>query len=212
MKQFITFLFIGSSILFFSCKSDSSVIRYEAVNEELVLLNDLEQLHQSDDPVSQHVDSILNGQIAVEFISTGQKAFDLNGDLKADLGFEIMDLNACNQARLPTNFDSLAAAVIPYNVQILDNSTYGYADALIDGELISDNSKWSSTHCILGTFGDAGQFKGSGNRFLGFRFVKNQSYQYGWVKLNCSESNDTLKIVEFAYNHMGGSIIAGQTD
>lgn len=208
-KIAISFLLV---IALVSCeqKNINSDIRYEKISDVLVMPKNLETLSQNNDDISQHVDSILTGLIGSEFISTGQKAFDLNGDLVADLGFEIMDLNPYNPRGLPLAFDSLAAAVIPYNVQILDNSTYGYADALSVGELISDNSKWSSTHCILGTFGDVGQFKGQGDKYVGFRLVDSTSYQYGWIKVNCSEQNDTLNILEYAFNQNGGPIMAGQ--
>ncbi|MDZ7743917.1 MAG: hypothetical protein U5Q03_19830 [Bacteroidota bacterium] len=95
-----------------------------------MLIRDVQTLQGSDDEISNHIDSILNGQINAEFISTGHKDFDLDADNNYDIGFEIIDLNKYNPNGLPESFDSLAARVIPKSIEILDNSTYGYPDAL----------------------------------------------------------------------------------
>lgn len=175
-------------------------IVYQAVNKEFVLIRDVHTLTRSSDEVSNHVDSILSGLIQAEFISTGQKAFDLFADGIDDIGFEIIDLNEFNPNRLPVSFDTLAARVIPLTLQILDNSTFGYPDALVDDHLINASGNWTGKHGVLGTFMNAGQFQGQGERFLGIRFPKDSQYQYGWLRVYCSQHNDTLRIVDFAYN------------
>ncbi len=139
--------------------------------------------------------------------------FDLDADLISDIGFEIIDLNKFNPNGLPQSFDSLAARVVPKSVEVLDNSTYGYSDALDVNENISENGNWSVKSCVLGTFMDAGQFQGKGEKYLGIRFLRENKYKYGWIKIYCSQHNDTLRIIDYAYNDIFDSHIkAGQKD
>jgi hypothetical protein len=220
MKDLIKILlsFIIMILLSISCNKtddDSNLydISYHAINKEYVLIRDVQVLIESDDEISNHVDSILSGLINEEFISTGHKDFDLDADLIADIAFEIIDLNKYNPNRLPNSFDSLAARVVPIITEILDNSTYGYPDALKLNELISGEGNWSDRTSVLGTFLNAGQFQGNGDKYLGIRFSNSEDYNYGWIKLYCSQHNDTLRIIEYAYNNISGSkIYAGQIE
>lgn len=197
-----------------SCKKNKSdEIVYNSVNKEFVLIRDIQTLQDSDDEISNYVDSIISGLIDEEFISTGLKSFDLNNDNIADINFEIIDLNKFNQNNLPDFLDSLAARVQPLSLQILDNSTYGYPDALNINDQISDIGNWSHRIGVLGTFMNAGQFQGNGEKYLGFRFAENTNYNYGWIKIYCSQHNDTLRIIDYAYNKVdGNSINAGQKE
>ncbi len=198
-----------------SCKkaADKPNIIYRSIDKNIVLITDVNALQQSNDEISNHVDSILTGLINAEFISTGQKDFDLDEDLVSDIGFEIIDLNKYNPGGLPESFDSLAARVVPLSVEILDNSTHEYPDALDMGETISENNNWTNKTCVLGTFMNAGQFQGQGEKYLGFRFVKDSDFKYGWIKIYCSQHNDTLRILDFAYNNkLNSQINAGQME
>lgn len=189
----------------------SSTIVYQEVNVEYVLNDDLALLQDRDDEISSHVDSVLSGSIDVEFISTGQRHISLIPNNSFDLAFEIIDLKPFNPNSLPGSFESLAARVIPSTVQILDNSTVGYPDAVMLGKAISKYGKWSDDTGVLGNFSGIGNFQGEGDRFLGFRFSTEKDYKYGWVRIYCSDHNDTLRIVDYAYNSMlGSSIDAGQ--
>lgn len=193
--------------------ADTSGIVYRTVDKEYVLIRDFKTLQKSNDEISNHVDSILTGLINSEFISTGQKDFDLDADIISDIGFEIIDLNKFNPNELPESFDSLAARVIPISVEILDNSTYGYPDALDLEEQISDDGNWSNKKSVLGTFMNAGQFQGQGEKYLGIRFLKDDNFKYGWIKIYCSQHNDTLRIIEYAYNEIiNRKINAGQKE
>lgn len=199
-----------------SCRDKEEVpgngnIVYHVINKEFVVITDVDSLLQSNDDISNHIDSILHGLINSEVISTGQKDFNLDADPASDIGFEIIDLNKFNPQGLPEHFDSLAARVIPISLEILDNSTWGYCDALDSGYVISGNGYWRNAHCVLGTFLNAGNFQGRGEKYLGIRFTGDQKYRYGWIKIYCSQHNDTLKIIEYAYNdHLNGNIYAGQ--
>jgi hypothetical protein len=214
----IFFSLVSISLFLVSCQrtddnSNQYDISYYPVNKEYVLIRDIQLLKESDDEISNHVDSILSGLINEEFISTGQKNFDLDADLTADIAFEIIDLNKYNPNGLPESFDSLAARVLPISTEILDNSTYGYPDALELDDLISGEGKWSDRTSVLGTFLDAGQFKGKGNKYLGIRFLNPEGHNYGWIRLYCSQHNDTLRIIDYAYNNISGcKIYAGQTE
>lgn len=202
-------------LFLYSCDrngSDDKIV-HQTVNKEFVIIQDVNQLQNSNDAVSQHIDSILSGLITTQIISTGVQSFDFNGDKVPEISFEIVDLNQFNGGNLPDYLDSLAARAIPGTVEILDNSTYSYPDALLPDMAINETGNWSSNTCVLGTFMNAGQFQGKGNRFLGFRIKSDEGYQYGWVQLYCSQHNDTLRIIDYAYNDIAGSeILSGQTD
>ena len=217
MKNSIKFMlhFLILIPLIFSCErtGNDDKITYQTVNQEYVIIRDILVLQQSTDEISMHVDSILNGWINTEFISTGLKNFELDGDGTLDIGFEIIDLNKFNPDGLPESFDSLAARVVPMNVEILDNSTYGYPDALDLNRPIFEQGYWSSRTSVLGTFMNAGQFQGAGEKFLGIRFPGEEGHKYGWIRIYCSQHNDTLRIIDYAYNEVEGSrIYAGQRE
>ncbi|HNW71976.1 MAG TPA: hypothetical protein PKK70_03600 [Candidatus Paceibacterota bacterium] len=191
-------------------KTEDDII-YSSVNKEYVLHRDIQTIKSSDDEISNHVDSILSGLINEEFISTGYKTYDLNNDNSRDIGFEIINIQPYNNNDMPDSLDSLAARVQPLGIQILDNSTWGYCDALNRDDKISDAGYWTDKHCVIGTFTDAGQFKGKGEKYLAFRLPNNSDYNYGWIRIYCSEHNDTLRIIDYAYNKTAGnSINAGQ--
>ncbi len=184
-------------------------LSYTVIDKKFILLRNPELIRSSNDAISNHVDSILSGLIDVSFISTGQQKMSLGENLH--IAFEIIDLKPFNPQGLPESFDSLAARVIPLSVEILDNSGYGYPDALNQDDIIDDNGNWSSQTLVLGTFAGAGQFNGQGEKYLAFRFQRNGGYQYGYIRLYCSEHNDTLHIVEYAWNRKKNSRIrAGQ--
>ncbi len=207
-------LFFALTVFVFTgCEKTGSNITYQKINKEFVLIRNVETLLGSNDEISNHVDSIFAGLIIVEFISTGQKDLELNKDGFLDLGFEIIDLNKFNPNGLPESFDSLAARVIPLSADILDNSTYGYPDALNRDDEISVAGNWSHRTSVLGTFLNGGKFQGKGEKYLGVRFPMNNTFKYGWVKLYCSQHNDTLRIIDFAFNNIeNSSILAGQVE
>lgn len=213
-SQIVFTTLFSISILSVGCdKMKKNDITHKTVDKSYVLIRDVETLQSSNDEISLRVDSILQGQIQEEFVSTGSKGMDIDGDGRFDLSFEIIDLMPLNNNNLPEHFDSLAARVISNNVEILDNSTYGYADALDRDDKINDEGHWASRGFVLGTFANAGNFNGKGEKYLGFRINEGGDYQYGWVKLYCSQHNDTLKIVDYAYNKtLNKKILAGQTD
>lgn len=193
-------------------KADSS-FQYGTIDKEYVIISDVASLQNSEDEISMYIDSIFNGLIDVDLVSTGLKSFDLTDDGQADLRFEIINLNKFNVGQLPAYLDSMAARVHPVNLQILDNSTYGYPDALLPNNEITKNGHWSGNVSVLGTFMNAGQFQGKGNCFLGFRIPAGNDFQYGWIRLNCSAGNDTLRIIDYAYNTIAGNpIYAGQKE
>jgi hypothetical protein len=204
------------SIVLISCVNEKekekdldivSSIVYGRLDEDLKMEQETSVLANSENTVSQHIDSIIKGHLNTRIISTGEKKFDLNNDGVFDIGFEIIDLRDFNGKDFPSYFDTLAARVIPYTVEISDNSTYGYCSAFDeDGDIKKDEYWGDRENYVLGTFANAGQFQGEGIKYLGFRF--NES-SYGWLKLTCSSSSNELVFYEYAYNK-NGAIRAGQ--
>jgi hypothetical protein len=118
-------------------------------------------------------------------IGIGETSVDLNDDAVIDFKFEIINLGA----------NGLAARVISDNASLfLDNSTFGYPDALTQADPIAGS--FNSFQGVLGTFNNAGQFKGVGNRYLGVQVFNGSELLMGWILLNCSVLNDTLRIIE----------------
>jgi hypothetical protein len=193
---------------------DKSQIVFHSIGKEYVLIKDVKTLQNSNDEISNYVDSILSGLINSEFVTTGQKNFDLDADDVSDIGFDIIDLNKINENELPVSFDTLAARVFPMKVELLDKTTYGYPDALDFGVEISKNGFWSNKNpSVLGTFLNAGKFQGKGEKYLGIRFLKDDNFKYGWIKIYCSQHNDTLRIIEYGYNDvLNSKIKAGQKE
>ena len=210
MRNGLGIIIIGLSTAFFSCNTEEKKeeeIVSGVLDYQLRLEQDTSVISSNEDDISQRLDSIINGQLNTRIISTGQKNFDLNDDGIYDIGFEIIDLRDFNGRDFPSYFDTLAARVLPYTVQISDNSTYGYCTALDTDSDIKEDEYWSDRESfVLGTIGNAGQFQGEGQKYLAFRFNENS---YGWIKLSCSASSSELILYEYAYNK-NGNIKAGQ--
>ena len=216
MKKF-TFLFLSAVIILTGCKQNdidnSNTILYKSINKEYVLTQDKNELQNKNDEISLYIDSIIDGTIQSNFITTGQRSFDLNGDQNPDISFEILDLRPFNPNGIPDHFDTLAARALPVTVQIRDNSTFGYCDALNTNDTINHEGNWRSQLCVLGTFANAGQFQGQGEKYLAFRFNDSNGFKYGWIRIYCSQHNDTLRIIDYAYNtEVNSNIKAGQTE
>lgn len=195
------------------CRKNKADIVHKTMNSEFVFPRSMEEIEERDDAIANHIDSILNGLINTEIVSTGYLSFDLNGDQKADFSFEIVDLNPLNPQGLPETFDTLAVRVIPHRGAVLDNSTFGYPDALATGVEIGAAGHWRSDGAVLATFGTAGRFKGLASAYLGIRLSSGGEDRYGWVRIGCSADNDTLRILEYAYNDVpNGTIRSGQTE
>lgn len=214
-KNLLPLVFLGLTIT--NCekiKQKPADILYKTVNKQFVLIRDVETLQGSNDVVSNHVDSILKGEINSTLISSGQKNFslaDIANDGPLDIGFEIINLNDFNLNNIPQSFDSLAARVIPINAEVLDNSTYKYPDGLNYNDEISESGNWTNQTSVLGTFLNAGNFQGNGAKYLGVRLPTNDGFNYGWIKIYCSQHNDTLKIIDFGVNQTANQKIkAGQ--
>ena len=156
-----------------SCsKKNKDDIFYHELNNQYVFITDINVLQASDDPISNHIDSILSGFINTSIISTGKQHIYLDENELPDLYFEIIDLNEFNANNLPIGFDSLAARAGSNTVQFLDNSTWHYADALNYDDEIGPNALWSENSVVLGTFASAGNFNGERGQIYGFSVTK----------------------------------------
>jgi hypothetical protein len=134
-------------------------------------------------------------------IGPGQMGLDMTGDSYNEYTFDIIQLSV----------GSLAARVHAQgSTKILDNSTFGYPDALNAGDPVA--GYFHSNVGVLGTFNDAGQFKGKGNRFLGVQLSVTGT-NYGWIELSCSQNNDTLTLISYGFVELQeGNINAGETE
>lgn len=194
-------------------KGQDEQIVYHDLNAEIVLPTNKTDLQNSTNAGAMHADSILAGYIQAEYVTTGLWPHDLDGDGNADISFDIIDLHKFNPQGIPQSFDTLAARVHPVQTtEILDNSTYGYPDALDEQVEVGPNHFWNHRqNFVLGTFLTAGNFKGAGDKYLGFRFADGNGHHYGWVKLYVSAQNDTLRLYSFAWHKVVDEpILTGQ--
>ena len=182
-------------------------ILYKNIDREYIFLTSIDSIMASNDPISNHIDSILSGDINSSIVSTGRLYMDIDQNEVTDLYFEIIDLNLFNPNALPANFDSLAVRAISPTIEFLDNSTFNYPDACDQHTIIDSNSSWSSNSVVLGTFANAGQFNGKGQKYLGIRIPDGNNYKYGWIRLKCSQHNDTLTIYDYAFHTISNTKI-----
>ena len=93
----------------------------------------------------------------------------------------------------------------------MDNSTFGYPDALGCGDGVSE--PYSEGSAVLGTdVGGGGLFTGEGLKYLGLNIQVAGESQRGWISLEVSAGNDTIFLHEVGYAlEIGEGITAGQT-
>jgi hypothetical protein len=54
-------------------------------------------------------------------------------------------------------------------------------------------------------------YNGKGEKYIGVSFIQESQINYAWIKIYCSLHNDTLKIIDWAYNQtVNGRIKTGQ--
>lgn len=138
----------------------------------------------------------------VEQTLTGTSSIDVVLDSVKDISLQFQILS------------SGVVKVVGKSCQIFDSFGYGYADALAEGVQIDAGAcNWEATESVLSTkTSNASHFKNAGIRFLGFRANTGAGYNYGWVRLNCSNNGDHLEIIDYAVNQLiDASIFAGQT-
>ncbi len=201
-------LFIGGITT--SCKKNKQDIHWGSTTGRTELPNDL-QAKISNGNLSPELQAVVDALTIGEQVSSVPFGLDVDGDETPDLTFEIIDLHLYNND-LPPSLDSSAARVIPNGVEILDNSTWKYCDALDGDALIDGSGNWTDATCVLGTFANAGQFQGAGFKHLAFRKASGSGYKYGWVKLSCDQTNELVEIDSYGINQtIDGTIDAGQT-
>jgi len=209
------FYLIVSLMLFISVscnKSSTDDIKFYHLDEELILPPNLDEIINDTNNTNPAYDSLINNLVDGEIISTGIYSVDINGMGNSKIQFEIVDLHTFNTS-LPDELDSLVIRVIPINASILDISNHNYPTAFDKGDKISTNVNYTTETSVLASFLDIGNFKGKENKYLAFRFKEEEAdekFKYGWFKISCSQSNDTIKIHKYAYsNRLGESINAG---
>lgn len=145
--------------------------------------------------------NIIEKNIDQKLIGPGVLEIELTDDTFNDIKFDILNLGA----------NGLAARVSSINgTGFLDNSTFGYPDALTYGSPVIGYFNYQTG--VLGTFNNAGQFKGMGPRYLGIQLYHNGNNTLGWILLNCSALNDTLHIINCGYLDLPYNYLnAGQT-
>lgn len=215
MKFYLqSFTGIFSALFIFSSCEKDPMIKHEKVNEEYVLTRDVNELQQKDDPISNHAKAIINGEIDAQYVNSGPIGLDVDQDENPDFEFEIINLREINGSDYPDTLVDLAIRATPKNnVSILDNSTYGYADALDRSTVIDEEGNWTSERVVLSTISTGGQFRGKNNKYLAFKMPNDNGASYGWIEISCSQNNDTLSISGFAYESVKNQPIeAGQTN
>jgi hypothetical protein len=131
----------------------------------------------------------------------GTLAVDINADGTDDVLLEIL--------LLP--IEALASRAGGMNgTTLLDNSGFGYFDAIGFGEPIEGN--FSGATGVLGTFNDAGQFNDGQVHYLGAQIPIAGQNHLAWLALRVTPENDTIFVNSYAWNTFsGGPLSGGQT-
>ncbi len=191
MKNAVGLLIIGVALFSTSCK------KKEIESDE----------QKADNIEYQSLDITLDG--------IGQETIEIPYDERLVFTFSIMDIKAMNTNWDESNTDTLAADVSVNGVEILDDSQYGYLNAMDQNTAFNASSgNWNNrmdpSNYLLSTSWGA-EFKGAGDKYFGFRLQKDSGYIYGWFLVNCSEKSDLLEIKGYAYNKtVGNPIQAGE--
>jgi hypothetical protein len=135
--------------------------------------------------------------------TSGPYTIDVNNDGNDDYSFEILPLSGSNTA---------ARVICLGNSGVMDNSTFGYPDALNFSDSVT--GPFSIGTNVLGTdVGGAGAFAGTGIHYLGIRVDASGQNHYGWISLEVSATNDTISLYEVGYQTVSSiGILAGGTD
>lgn len=190
MKTIIGILIFGIGLITVGCKEEN-----------------IEKQKAEDEIIYKSVDRSLN--------EIGGEIVQIPYDERLKFRFSIVNVKALNDQWEQGNTDTLAVDMQTNDAEILDDSEYGYLNALNKDANISANSGfWNQRtepegYLLSTTWG--AEFKGAGDKYFGFRLKKGSDYIYGWFLVNCSEKSDHLEIKEYAYNKTAGNIIkAGQ--
>ena len=129
-------------------------------------------------------------------------SIDVNGDNSDDYTFEIYTLTEMTTA---ARVNSMGGS------SVMDNSTFGYPDALGCGDGVAE--PYSEGYAVLGTdVGGGGLFTGEGLKYLGLNIHVAGESQLGWISLEVSAGNDTIFLHEVGYAlENGEGLSAGQT-
>lgn len=135
-------------------------------------------------------------------LASNSFSIDVNGDSSDDYTFEIYPLAEMTNA---------ARVISLGGSSVMDNSTFGYPDALGCGDSVAE--PYTEGNAVLGTdVGGGGLFTGEGLKYLGINILAAGESQRGWISLEVSAGNDTIVLHEVGYAlEIGEGISAGQT-
>lgn len=161
-------------------------------------------------------DKIIYKSVDVTLEGLGEEMIQIPFDDRLKFRFHIRNLLDYNDNWEAENTDTLAAGVETFDTEVIDDSKYGYFNALDKDAIIGANSgfwnqRLESNGFAFSTSWGAGEFKGAGDKYFGFRLQQDSGFIYGWFLVNCTEKSDKLEIKSYAYNKtVGNSIKAGQ--
>jgi len=192
MKNIFSVLIFGIGFITLGCKEE-----------------EIEQPPLEDNIVYHAVDFTMSG--------VGVETVQIPFDDRLSFTFEIMNLKDYNDNWEEENTDTLAAVVRTNYAQVLDDSEFGYFNALDENSSIVENSGFWNHREDPFNYGFSnswgGEFKGAGDKYFGFRLLQNSGYIYGWFLVNCAEKSDQLQIKAYAYNKTPeNGIHAGQKE
>lgn len=192
MKKLFSVLIFGIGLITMGCQEE-----------------EIEQPPLEDEIVFQSINRTING--------VGEKIVQIPFDDRLTFKFEIMNLKDYNDNWEAENTDTLAAVVRTNFAQVLDDSEFGYFNALDENTTIDENSGFWNHREDPFNYGFSnswgGEFKGAGDKYFGFRLLQDSGFIYGWFLVNCTEKSDQLEIKAYAFNKTAqNGIKAGQIE
>lgn len=191
MKKVFGILIFGIGLISVGCKEEN-----------------IEKQQADDEIIYKSVDITLDG--------LGEEIVQIPFDDRLKFRFYIINLLDYNDNWDAENTDTLAAGVETFDTEVIDDSKYGYFNALDKDAVIGAssgfwNQRIESNGFAFSTTWGVGEFKGTGDKYFGFRLKQDSGFIYGWFLVNCTEKSDQLQIKAYAYNKtVGNSIKAGQ--
>ena len=139
-------------------------------------------------------------------------SIDFNNDSTPDAKLRIF----CMDPESPSTFAGLSIESIAGGVRASKDNNMYKCIAFASGNNIDGAGGYIQNRGDVqwwGSYGNAGQFAGQGEKFLGLKLSLGTGTHYGWIRVNVSNAyNGQNTVIDYAYNDTpGASILAGET-
>ena len=198
LSKVILSFFFGLLLLFCSCKKDKTILQPKVF--------DIIQLDFDTNRVVSSIDAFINhpagcGLIPSPSDSLDVDSLDLNNDLIIDSYISAQSWYEFLSASFPcVNYrHSIILASVQSDIQFTKSGLYNQVDTLNLNDILDSTKAWSTAITFALTVpGAPFSCNYLGEHYIGYRVIKENGYQYGWLKVK--SANNGISIVEGALN------------